>query len=145
MATEIQKAGRERNPHVTRRFGIGDKEKDDIHQHGYFKRTDNNGQPCIPRARLEVHLKGQALPGSTMRDAALPNIPYIPLEDLAQLSFTHKPISNLFKFRKLKRVDSARTDLLQIGKLKGITQADEVLNKLVQNALGNAASRWKNG
>lgn len=134
--------------HAGWQVGIGDK-SDDSYQHAYFKTTDNSGAP-IPqsdhRARIEVTLRGEALPFRT-------------LEELHRFKFGS--LSEFFRFRKLKPdlspLDQTNADAsAQIGQRRArnrrgggtrlhsrLTQADADLNARARDALKELSRRWR--
>lgn len=130
-------------------IGIGDRDTDDVYQHIYWKTTDNNGQTILVseyRARIEVTLRGAALPCQTLDDWE---------------SFNFGALSRFFNFRKLKddlnAFDQTITDASpQIGhkhtrnRKEGgtllhsrLVQADTTLNERARDALRELSRRWK--
>lgn len=129
-------------------ISLGD-DQADCHWHIYWKTTDNGGAPLPQsewRARIEVTLRGAALPVQT-------------LEDLSRFKFGS--LSELFLFRKLKSdltpieqitADvSARIGASSTRNRKGggtrlhskLTESDTALNRRAASGLRELTRRWQ--
>jgi hypothetical protein len=120
-------------------IGVGDKASD-CYQHIYFKTTDHNKDPLkvdLHRARIEISLRGNMLPCSTLKEWSCCNF--------ANLA---KPY---FSFRQLRSglspIEQVCADYrMNIGKRAKLNRKeDSALNAIARYKLRDLSDRWKIG